>query len=186
MDPIQNFAAALDVANQVLSGVSADQWSAPSPCAGWDVKAVVNHMTGGALMVAAGVSGQPFAHGENDDWVGSDPAAAFRAAAEAALNAFRADPSVLGRNITLPFGEMPGGMVAGIFTTDELAHAWDVAKATGQSTDLNPELSAGVLAGARQFVTADFRKPGFFDAEVPAPEGATAADQLAAFLGRQP
>ena len=86
--------------------------------------------------------------------------------------------------IVLPFGEMPGGAVAGIFTTDNFTHAWDLAKATGQSTDLDPEFAEGVLAASRSFVTADFRKPGLFDAEKPAPAGASAADRLAAFLGR--
>ncbi len=183
MDPISAFAAACDEATAVLAKVAPDQWSIQSPCAEWDVRGVANHMTGGALMVAAGVTGSEFEHVE--DYVGSDPAASFKAAAEAAVSAFRADPSVLGRPVKMPFGEMPGAAIAGLFANDELTHAWDVAKATGQSTDLNPMLAEGCLASAKAMVTADFRKPGFFDAEVAAPEGASAADRLAAFLGRQ-
>lgn len=182
MDPISNLAAALDEARRVIGSVGADQWSAQSPCSEWDVRGVVNHMTGGAKMVAAGVAGAPFEHVE--DYLGEDPVASFNAAADAALGAFRSNPAVLGSMITLPFGQMPGGAVAGIFTSDFLVHAWDVAKATGQSTDLNPALSEGVLVGARQMITDAFRKPGMFDAEQTAPEGATAADRLAAFAGR--
>jgi uncharacterized protein (TIGR03086 family) len=75
-------------------------------------------------------------------------------------------------------------MVTGLFTTDAFTHAWDLAKATGQSTDLDPEMAEGVLAAVKQFVGPDMRKPGFFDVEKPAPATATAADRVAAYLGR--
>ncbi len=182
MDPIATFTAACNEAKSVLANVGPDQWTNQSPCSEWDVRGVANHMTGGALMVAAAISGQPMPHTE--DFVGDDPVGAFGKAVDAAVAAFNADPSVLGRTVTLPFGEMPGGAVAGIFTNDEFAHAWDVAKATGQSTDLNPVLAEGCLAAAKQFIGPDFRKPGMFDAETTAPDGASAADRLAAFMGR--
>ena len=182
MDPISVFAAACDEASAVLANVGADQWSTQTPCTDWDVRGVANHMTGGALMVAAAVAGTDFAH--VDDYVGSDPVGAFKAAADSAVAALRADAGVLGRTVKMPFGEMPGAAVAGIFANDEFAHAWDVARATGQSTDLNPILAEGCLAAAKSMITADFRKPGFFDAETIAPDGASAADRLAAFLGR--
>jgi uncharacterized protein (TIGR03086 family) len=70
-------------------------------------------------------------------------------------------------------------------TTDVLTHAWDIAKATGQSTDLDPELAAEALEASRMRIQPAFRGPGRpFAAEQPAPEGAPVADQLAAFLGR--
>ena len=67
-----------------------------------------------------------------------------------------------------------------------LIHGWDLAAATGQSTDLDPQLAAGLLAGAKQFITDAIRgpEPMPFAAEQKVPSGATNADQLAAFLGR--
>lgn len=186
MDPLANLARAYDNAHRVFQGVSADRWDAASPCAGWDARAVAGHLIGGAQMLATCAAGKPFDHASLEgDLLGADPAASFRAAADESLAAFRNDPSLMGKPITMPFGQMPGGMLVGIFTTDAFAHAWDLAKATGQSTDLDPEFAEGVLAAARQFVTDDFRKPGFFDAATEAPAGASAADRLAAFLGRQ-
>lgn len=182
MDPIANFAAAVDEGRKVLGAVSADQWSVQSPCAEWDVKGVVNHMVGGLQMVSAALAGTEFAHAE--DYTGEDPAASYNAAADAAVAALQADPSVLGRTVKMPFGEMPGGMVAGIFTNDIFLHAWDVAKATGQSTDLNPALAAGLDAGLRQSLSPEWRRPGMFGEEQQAGESATAADRLAAFSGR--
>lgn len=185
MDPIANLAAAFDVAYVVFKGVSPDKWTAQSPCTDWDARGVANHMIGGAKMAAAGVAGKPFDHAEiMGDLLGDDPAGSYRKAADECIAAFKADPSVLGRPVKLPFGEMPGAMVAGLFTTDHFMHAWDLAKATGQSTDLAPPLAAGVLEAAKSFVGPDLRKPGYFDAVKSAPAGASTADELAAFLGR--
>lgn len=182
MDPIANFAAAVDEGRKVLGAVSADQWTAQSPCAEWDVKGVANHMIGGLQMVSSAIAGSEFAH--LDDYTGEDPLASYNAAADAALAALQADPSVLGRTIKLPFGEMPGGAVAGIFTNDIFLHAWDVAKATGQSTDLNPPLAEGLAGAMRQMLTPEWRRPGMFGDEQQADESASAADRLAAFSGR--
>ncbi len=49
----------------------------------------------------------------------------------------------------LPLGEVPGQVFIGLRTTDVLTHAWDLAAATGQSTDLDPELAVERLAAAR-------------------------------------
>ena len=88
--------------------------------------------------------------------------------------------------LTLPFGQMPGSAFVGLAATDTFTHGWDLAKATGQSTDLDPELAAQLLAGAKQAISPAFRgpEPKPFGPEQTAPAGATNADQLAAFLGR--
>ena len=53
----------------------------------------------------------------------------------------------------LPFAELPGGVYVNIATTDTFTHGWDLAKATGQSTDLDPELATQLLAFAQGFVS---------------------------------
>ena len=82
--------------------------------------------------------------------------------------------------------QMPGSQVVGLAATDTFTHGWDLAKATGQDTDLNPELAEEILEGSRQAIQPAFRseagKP--FGFEQPVAEGACAADRLAAFLGR--
>ena len=68
---------------------------------------------------------------------------------------------------------MPGSAFVGIAATDTFTHGWDLAKATGQSTDLAPQLAAGLLAGAKQFISDAIRgpEPMPFAAEQPAPPG---------------
>ena len=60
----------------------------------------------------------------------------------------------------LPFAEIPGQIFIGMRTSDVLTHAWDLATATGQSTDLDPELATEQLAAVRAFVGPQFRGPG--------------------------
>jgi hypothetical protein len=76
----------------------------------------------------------------------------------------------------------------GLAVVDTFTHGWDIAKATGQSTDLAPELAAGILAQARQMIQPGFRAEedgaGPFLAEQQPVDGSCNADQLAAFLGR--
>jgi uncharacterized protein (TIGR03086 family) len=90
------------------------------------------------------------------------------------------------KTLTLPFGQMPGSAFVGLATTDTFAHGWDLAKATGQNTDLAPELAGQLLVGARQAIQPAFRSEdgAVFGLEQTAPAGACNADQLAAFLGR--
>lgn len=71
--------------------------------------------------------------------------------------------------------------------TEQFTHGWDLARAAGQHTDLDPELAAELLGVARLAITDDFRGPdgqALFGPVREAPAGASPADQLAAFLGR--
>jgi len=168
----------------VLAGVQADQLDASTPCASWDVKELINHIVGGQHFFKAGMEGTPPA-GADADYASGDFVAAFDEASGAALAAFAAE-GALEKTVSLPFGDMPGAAVMGLATTDTFTHGWDLAKATAQDTDLAPELAAGLLEQSRMAIQDSFRGPegAPFGPEQQAPEGASNADQLAAFLGR--
>ena len=70
---------------------------------------------------------------------------------------------------------------------EQFTHGWDLARATGQPTDLDPGLAAGLLSQARLAIPDAYRGPdgqALFGPAREAPAGAGPADQLAAFLGR--
>jgi uncharacterized protein (TIGR03086 family) len=72
-------------------------------------------------------------------------------------------------------------------TTDALVHAWDIATATGQPTDFDPELAAAVLEMSQQRMTPELRGEGKpFGPEEECSEDRSVIDRLAAFLGRRP
>jgi len=169
----------------VLTGVSKDQLGDDTPCAAWKVSDLINHIVGGQSFFATGAKGEPPVAGDAD-FSATDFVSAFDDASQRCLAAFGAD-GVMERMLTLPFGQMPGAAFMGLAATDTFTHGWDLAKATGQGTDLSPELAAQLLVGARQAIQPAFRSPegNPFGAEQPAPAGACNANQLAAFLGRK-
>jgi uncharacterized protein (TIGR03086 family) len=176
MDPLIAHQRAQDAFASVLSKLRPEQLDAPTPCTDWTSRELVAHVVGGNCRMAGKDVPTP------DDlggWI-----EAHAASARAAQEAFAA-PDGLTRMIEMPFGTVPGSVVLGLRITDVLTHAWDLARAAGLSTDLDPELAEETLALARQRVSPEFRGPGRpFADEQPCDSSRPAADRLAAFLGR--
>jgi uncharacterized protein (TIGR03086 family) len=174
----------------VLANVKADQLDDPTPCASWKVRDLINHIVGGTTFFAliAETEEAPSRGGPPTDYAAGDFNATFERGAKRAVAAFRAE-GVMDKIMTAPFGQVPGSIFVYIAATDTFAHGWDLAKATGQSTHLDPALAAQLLEGAKGALTdamrgADREAP--FGPRVEVPESASPADQLAAFLGRTP
>ncbi len=173
---------ALDGADLLIAGIDARQWSAPTPCTEWDVRALVAHVASGMLNVAALVRGEPRAD-HAADRMADDPVAAYRSAAATMRAAFAA-PGALDRTYQSPIGPAPGSVLAHLRITELLVHGWDLARATGQPPALPADLAAEELALWRaQF--KDGLPDGLpFAPARPVAAHAPAIDQLAAFLGR--
>jgi len=181
---VEELEQAITVTRGVLAGVSKDQLGEDTPCAAWKVNGLINHIVGAQYFFTASVNGAAPAT-EEIDYASGDFVATFDEASQQTLMAFGAD-GAMEKMLTLPFGQMPGAAFIGIATTDTFTHAWDLAKATGQNTDLNPALAAQLLEASKQMIRPEFRSDdgAVFGPEQPAPAGASSADQLAAFLGR--
>ncbi|MBM3675344.1 MAG: TIGR03086 family protein [Actinobacteria bacterium] len=141
----------------VLAQVTAAQLDLPTPCQSWDVRGLVNHIVGGSrwfgASVEAGKSVDEFAAGE---WADGDFVASFDEGVERTVAAFGA-PGAQEKMIELPFGTFPGAVFMGLATSDTFTHGWDLARATGQSTDLDPALADALLAQARMSIPEAFR-----------------------------
>ncbi len=182
-DPIALFDAPAAQADRVVAAVRDDQLADPTPCTDWRVRDVINHVVTGNLLFAAIVAGTPRPD-RSRDHLGDDPLAAFRDSVAQLSEAF-AKHDVLSGTYATPVGEGPGALLVHLRFNELMAHSWDIAKATGQSTDFDPELvaqSQAIFAAVPVLPRGD-GKP-FRDAQ-PVPPGATDADRLAAFLGRQ-
>lgn len=179
VDPLLAHRRAQDTFADVLVNVKPEQLSSPTPCPEWDVKALIDHVIAGNQRVIGRAGGQVAPLPE-------DLGAAHRASASAAQEIFGA-PRALTRTYQLPIGELPGIAFIEVRTSDLLVHAWDLAIATGQPTDLDPELAEYVLAFSKQMMN----RPGFrgvghpYGEEQPCGEERPAADRVAAFLGRE-
>ncbi|WP_329128895.1 TIGR03086 family metal-binding protein [Streptomyces caniferus] len=167
----------------LVAAVSPQDLALPTPCAGWSVRQLLDHMVWENLMATSIAEDAP-----RDDFtadhLGDDHRAAFEDSARAALAAFTGS-GMLHRTYG-PY-EAPGAMLVQQVVVELLAHGWDLARATGAPTGLAPEVAEETLAAARRIYGAAPRTEGSsFAPERPAPTGASAPDRLAAFLGRDP
>ncbi|MFG2287947.1 TIGR03086 family metal-binding protein [Streptomyces sp. NPDC048595] len=154
----------------------------PTPCAHWSVARLLDHMVWENLMAASIAEGDPRTD-HTADHLGDDHIAAFEDSARAALAAFTGS-GMLHRH----YGphDAPGAMIVQQVVVELLAHGWDLATALGAPTGLAPEVAEETLAAAHRIYGAAPRtEGGSFAPERPAAPGATAADRLAAFLGRE-
>jgi uncharacterized protein (TIGR03086 family) len=169
----------------ILANVRPRDLDAPTPCASWDVRALVNHFVGTARWWAASITGD--AEATEADYATGDFVAAYEESIQIAVAAFAAE-GALDRTVRLPFGEFPGSVLRDLAATEQFTHGWDLARAIGQPTDLDPGLAAALLSQARLTITDAYRGPdgqALFGPAAAAPAGAGPAGQLAAFLGRR-
>jgi uncharacterized protein (TIGR03086 family) len=138
-----------------LRQAGAGDWARPTPCAGWDVRALVNHVVAEDLWTAPLLDGHTVAEiGSrfDGDLLGIDPAAAFeRAAGEAVVAVGRR--GALTRTVHLSFGDVPGEEYVWQLFADHLVHAWDLARALDAEDRLPPDLvdaAAGWFAGREE------------------------------------
>jgi uncharacterized protein (TIGR03086 family) len=161
----------------------------PTPCRSWTVHDLVNHIVGGPdFFAATAESGVAPGRGQSPDFAAGDFRAVFDEGAKRAVAAFRAD-GVMDKPMTLPFAKLPGSVFVFIAAIDSFTHGWDLAKATGQDTDLDPPLARQLLKVARASLPDSLRGPDRkapFGPRVDLADPGSAADDLAAFMGRQP
>lgn len=174
----------------VLAKVEPGHQEGPTPCASWNVNALINHFIGTTRWWAGLVTDEGSSPGEGSvadvDYAAGDYVAAYEESIRVAVAAFEAD-GVLDKTVSLPFGEFPGAIVLDMAAVEQFTHGWDLARAIGYRADLDPGLARELLGQARLAVTDAFRGPdgqALFAPAVEAPAGAGPADQLAAFLGR--
>jgi uncharacterized protein (TIGR03086 family) len=172
-----------------VDATAPDQLTLPTPCSEWDVRALVNHIIGGASWYADAVLDgvtQPIDE-PDDDYVGAgDYCAAYTDEIRRALDAYRA-PGALETTIAYVGRSLPGATVMRLCALDTFVHGWDLARALGRSTDLDPELADLLRGRMAHRVPEAFRGTGpdaLYRPAADVPTDATAADRLAAALGR--
>jgi len=178
-------AEALDATGMIVAGIPADRWHAGTPCDGWDVRTLVNHVVSGNLWaaeLAAGRTIQAVGGRLDGDLLGPDPVGSYVASAKAAAAAFRA-PGALDAPCAVSYGPVPGSVYAGHRFIDVFIHGWDVAVATGQNTVLDADLMQACLQVLEPQLEL-FRGAGAFARPLPVPPGATGQTRFLAMLGR--
>jgi uncharacterized protein (TIGR03086 family) len=177
---------ALAATRPVVAGISDDQWTDPTPCEGQDVRTLTNHLVGGNFWVAELAPGgtiEDVGDRLDGDVLGADATAAYDQSAKVAAAAFQA-AGAMDRPVAVSYGPVPGSIYAGHRIVDIVVHGWDLAKATGQDTTLDPALVQAcweIVVPQAELLKAS----GAFAEPVPVGDDADLQTKLLALLGRQ-
>ena len=191
--PVEPLRRAFASTRTVLVQVQAGQLAAPTPCASWDVQALIEHFIGSAGWAATAIGGPEAADPEAADPEAADQGFAvgdfvadYDQGIKGALAAFGTE-GALEKAVTLPWGEFSGAALMWLAVNDQFVHGWDLARAIGHDTDLDSGLADELLVRGQAWITDAYRGPdgtGLFGPSVKAPTRASSADRLATFLGR--
>lgn len=176
-----------------LQLVTPEAMSRPTPCAWWDLRALLLHMNESLLTlheaIAVGQVGLDMTrdaagpHAEYGD-PARDPVATLRNRACAMVGAWTnaGDPG----DIFIADRRLPAGIVAATGAVEVAVHGWDVARACGLAEPVPPALASELLDLCQPLVR-DVDRPTRFAPRVDlSPEPGSPSDRLVAFLGRRP
>lgn len=186
MDPAM-YGRALERTREVAAGIRPDQLEDPSPCADWNVHAVLNHLIGMNLAFAAGAKGEVEETSEDIDRVEGDHLAAYDRASQAALEAARKE-DISDKTFTMPWGDTPGPMALSLVIADTAVHGWDLAQATGQTISIDDDIADAVYEATSGMMEpkGSYPRGDSFADPVEVPDDASASDRMLAYLGRNP
>ncbi|MET9399968.1 TIGR03086 family metal-binding protein [Kitasatospora sp. NPDC002965] len=190
-DPIELLARALAQTAGLIDGAGAEQAGHPTACRSWDVGQLISHLLFDLEQFTVR------AEGGTPDWsasferVDEDWLHRFEAGAERLVAAWRQAGDLDGVIQVPGAGELPARFPVDQQIAEFAVHAWDLAKATGQSTDgLDHEVARASLAWGRGALRPEYRgseeEGRSFGAEVKVDEDAPVYDRLVAFFGRDP
>lgn len=136
---LDRFHRAQDAFGALVYAVTGGQWSAPTPCTAWDVRALVNHLVNEQLWAEPMLTGQSIDDvGDrlDGDLLGAEPQAAWQAAAAASRREFDR-PRALDGTINSSMGPSPARQYLGEMTFDLIIHRWDLGEALGRPQALS-------------------------------------------------
>lgn len=183
----------LDLYDRAIAGfgvrvhaVGADQWHLTTPCADWDVRQLVNHVTGENAWVVPLLDGRTIGDVGNaldGDLLGDEPRQVWDERAAAARAAVSME-GALGGTVHVSFGDIPGSEYVSQIITDHIVHAWDLARAIGADEGLDPDL---VLFALRflEPQAEQWRAAGAFGPKVELAGDADVQARLLAIAGRR-
>ncbi|GAA1032672.1 MULTISPECIES: TIGR03086 family metal-binding protein [Amycolatopsis] len=189
------FLAASTEFDQRLRSVRPEQWTAPTPCAEWNVRQLVNHMVRGNLNyvdLLAGGTRENFLRLRDADALGNDPLGAYAASVRLVADAF-SRPGALDQVLDYPLGQVSGRQALAVRATDSAIHAWDLARALDVDDRLDSELVTWIsdnletiYAGLAESPVAADTTHRFFAAPGTLGESASRQDRLLQLMGRNP
>ncbi|WP_432166753.1 TIGR03086 family metal-binding protein [Streptomyces sp. bgisy031] len=171
----------------VVRALPDSRLEAATPCAEFDVKALVNHLfqVMEQFQRLAAKQDSDFTRSVDRVAEGPDWRERFGEEAHKLVAAWSAPGAEEGTTGAM---NMPAATVGSMVLLDLTVHLWDLARATGQEYVPEGEADAVVerLAGTVAELAPTARSMGVFGEAAPEPAGATAFERLLAATGRDP
>jgi uncharacterized protein (TIGR03086 family) len=178
--------------SELVARVTEDELTKPTPCPAYTVGDLIDHIGGCALGFTAAAEKDTQRYGDQgpsgdasrltDDWRARIPRdLGTLAAAWRKPDAWEGMTRIAGM-------DAPGEMVALTAADEIVVHGWDLARATGQPYDAEPELveAAGNFLGYFASPDAPAGDDVAFGPSRPAPERASPLERVLALAGRDP
>ncbi|NYG59612.1 uncharacterized protein (TIGR03086 family) [Nocardioides daedukensis] len=176
-DPVELLERAIGYTRGTLGTVTDDLMSRRTPCADWDLAALLAHMSDGLDAFTEASRG-------HIDIAPAPPAdttvGELREKACTLLGAWTS-PAVISARLGALV--LDSGLLLRVGALEIAVHGWDVGQATGVGTPIPAGLARNLLPVARQVVTDDDR-PGRFGAPITITEDVEPALRLLSRLGR--
>ena len=160
--------------NSKVEGAT-EKLDATTPCDEWDVRTLLNHMLETQRYFLGSAQGQDVSPPSTSppELLSEQPADDFARARREMLDVY-GEPGVIEKT----------GPSLGIAFSDLLLHGWDLAKATGQDTTLDPELVDACWTVINPQMEL-LRGSGMFGNQLDVPDTADDQTKLLAVLGRR-
>ncbi|MEV1172400.1 TIGR03086 family metal-binding protein [Nonomuraea sp. NPDC049784] len=157
-----------------------------TPCAGWNLQHLLDHMADSLRTLNDAATGRisPPPVGGVSRGAGRNPALLVRDGATEVLGLWAGTLTGNGM-IAIADRHLTSPMVAVVGAIEIAVHGWDVARACGEQRPIPSLMAEELLDLAQLFVTGNDR-PHRFAPRVTVPPHAPAQDRLLAYLGRDP
>jgi uncharacterized protein (TIGR03086 family) len=170
----------------LVDGVRPDQFGSPTPCPEFDVRTLLGHLvatTERARVIGAG--GSPFDVPVVVPGIADGDCRDVFAASAARVWEVWDDDTRLTAAVTVPWGTVPGAEALWGYLNEALVHGYDLATATGQPAEADPEVVRPLLDRIAGILPGGFRGgPVPFAAVVEPAADAGPTERLANWSGR--
>ncbi|WP_406692858.1 TIGR03086 family metal-binding protein [Saccharopolyspora sp. ID03-671] len=186
MSGAQHLVQAVATLKQVVAGISPSQLSAPTPCAEFDVRGLINHLLRWGPSFEAAARGElvPAAAEVVDRTSGDWPKALLSQLTRIA-HAWSAPDAWTGETHMGGPSRYPSDLVGGLITVEHTVHAWDLTRASDTEATWSTDTLTHVLAVVTRTAPRG-REMGAYAPEVPVPEDSPVLDKIVAKTGRNP
>lgn len=184
MDLKELFEVSLGHTNDIVNHIKDSQWSINTPCAPWDVRKLLNHLTYEWLWAPELFNGKTVAEvGDRfeGDVLGVKPIESYQKSAKAIeVSVKNLD---LNATIHLSYADVVGKEYMFQLSIEALIHGWDLATSIDYRTDL-PTKAVNALYELCQKHMKDINATDLYGKRLKTAENADAQTKLLAIFGR--